>query len=219
LKRSAAAGVDGVKWSEYEEGLDERIGKLWAAVHCGRYRALPSRRAYIPKADGQRPPGVAALQDKIVQQAVVTVLTPIHVANVLGSSYGFRPGRNRHQALDALVVGMHTKRVNWVLDADINTFAQTGISLAFLDPFMQGLRHAADLGRYGAHREGYSPRCSCTMRTARSRTSGENFVDLLMAPSSQKLEPLQNPGRFPATALHCLLDAPYLVLPRCTAST
>ncbi|MEJ8852261.1 reverse transcriptase domain-containing protein [Variovorax rhizosphaerae] len=123
LKRDAAAGVDGVRWREYEEGLDERIGKLWDAVHSGRYRALPSRRVYIPKADGkQRPLGIAALEDKIIQQAVVTVLTPIYEANFLGFSYGFRPGRNQHQALDAVVVGMHTKRVNWVLDADIKAF-------------------------------------------------------------------------------------------------
>lgn len=126
LKRDAAAGVDGVRWREYEEGLDERIGKLWDAVHSGRYRALPSRRVYIPKADGkQRPLGIAALEDKIVQQAVVTVLTPIYEANFLGFSYGFRPGRNQHQALDAVVVGMQTKRVNWVLDADIKAFFDT----------------------------------------------------------------------------------------------
>ena len=113
LKRDAAAGVDGVRWREYEEGLDERVGNLWDAVQSGRYRALPSRRVYIPKADGkQRPLGIAALEDKIVQQAVVTVLTPIYEANFLGFSYGFRPGRNQHQALDAVVVGMHTKRVN-----------------------------------------------------------------------------------------------------------
>jgi len=126
LKRNAAAGVDGVRWREYEEGIDERIGKLWDAVQSGRYRALPSRRVYIPKADGkQRPLGIAALEDKIVQQAVVTVLTPIYEANFLGFSYGFRPGRNQHQALDAVVVGMLAKRVNWVLDADIKAFFDT----------------------------------------------------------------------------------------------
>ncbi len=126
LKRDAAAGVDGVRWREYEEGIDERIGKLWGAVHSGRYRALPSRRVYIPKADGkQRPLGIAALEDKIVQQSVVTVLTPIYEANFLGFSYGFRPGRNQHQALDAVVVGIQTKRVNWVLDADIKAFFDT----------------------------------------------------------------------------------------------
>jgi RNA-directed DNA polymerase len=126
LKRDAAAGVDGVRWRDYEEGLDERVGKLWEAVQSGRYRAMPSRRVYIPKADGkQRPLGIAALEDKIVQQAVVTVLTPIYEANFLGFSYGFRPGRNQHQALDAVEVGMQTKRVNWVLDADIKAFFDT----------------------------------------------------------------------------------------------
>ena len=126
LKRTAAAGVDGVTWREYEEGLVERVGGLWDAVQSGRYRALPSRRVYIAKADGkQRPLGIAALEDKIVQQAVVTVLTPIYEAEFLGFSYGFRPGRSQHQALDALWVGLHRKRVNWVLDADIRSFFDT----------------------------------------------------------------------------------------------
>jgi RNA-directed DNA polymerase len=126
LKKSAAAGVDGVTWRDYEESLVERIGKLWQAVQSGRYRALPSRRVYIPKADGkQRPLGIAAVEDKIVQQAVVTVLTPIYETDFLGFSYGFRPGRNQHQALDALWVGLHWKRVNWVLDADIKAFFDT----------------------------------------------------------------------------------------------
>ena len=137
LKRDAAAGVDGVKWREYEEGLDERIGKLWDAVQSGRYRALPSRRVYIPKADGkQRPLGIAALEDKIIQQAVVTVLTPIYETDFLGFSYGFRPGRNQHQALDAVVVGMHTKHVNWVLDADIKAFFDT-VEHAWLMRFLE----------------------------------------------------------------------------------
>jgi len=126
LKRSAAAGVDGVTWRDYEERLDDRIGKLWDAVQSGRYRALPSRRVYIPKADGrQRPLGIAALEDKIVQQAVVTVLTPIYETDFLGFSYGFRPKRNQHQALDALWMGFHWKKVNWVLDADIKAFFDT----------------------------------------------------------------------------------------------
>ena len=137
LKKSAAAGVDGVTWRDYEEGLIEQIGKLWEAVQSGRYRALPSRRAYIPKTDGkQRPLGIAAVEDKIVQQAVVTVLTPIYEADFLGFSYGFRPGRNQHQALDALWVGLHWKRVNWVLDADIKAFFDTvdhGWMMRFLE--------------------------------------------------------------------------------------
>jgi RNA-directed DNA polymerase len=123
LKRSAAAGVDGVTWREYEDGFADRIELLWNAVQSGRYRALPSRRVFIPKPDGrQRPLGIAALEDKIVQQAVVTVLTAIYEADFLGFSYGFRPGRNQHHALDALCVGLTHKRVNWVLDADIRSF-------------------------------------------------------------------------------------------------
>jgi len=126
LKRMAAAGVDGVTWRDYEDGLVERVGRLWDAVQSGRYRAQPSRRVYIAKADGkQRPLGIAALEDKIVQQAVVSVLTPIYEAQFLGFSYGFRPGRSQHQALDALWVALHRKRVNWVLDADIRSFFDT----------------------------------------------------------------------------------------------
>jgi group II intron reverse transcriptase/maturase len=112
-----------VRWRDYECGLDERIGKLWDAVQSGRYRAMPSRRVYIPKADGkQRPLGIAALEDKIVQQAVVTILNQIYENDFEGFSYGFRPGRNQHQALDALMVGLTRKRVNWVLDLDIRGF-------------------------------------------------------------------------------------------------
>jgi RNA-directed DNA polymerase len=120
LKREAAPGVDGVRWQEYEDGLEDRLCDLHSRVHRGAYRAQPSRRVYIPKADGrQRPIGVAALEDKVVQHAVVTILNNIYEADFRGFSYGFRPGRNPHQALDALSVGLHRKRVNWVLDADI----------------------------------------------------------------------------------------------------
>ena len=120
LKRRAAPGVDGVTWQGYETGLEDRLVDLHRRVHRGAYRAQPSRRVYIPKADGrQRPLGVAALEDKIVQQAVVTILNQIYEVDFKGFSYGFRPGRNPHQALDALSVGIQTKRVNWVLDADI----------------------------------------------------------------------------------------------------
>jgi len=123
LKRQAAPGVDGVTWEEYESGLEDRLADLHGRVHRGAYRAQPSRRVYIPKADGrQRPLGVAALEDKIVQQAVVTILNQIYEVDFRGFSYGFRPGRNPHQALDALTVGIQTKRVNWILDADIRTF-------------------------------------------------------------------------------------------------
>src|SRR5215472_12830441 len=123
LKRQAAPGVDGVTWREYEDGLEGRIGDLHSRVHRGAYRAQPSRRVYIPKADGrQRPLGIAALEDKIVQQAVVTILNQIYEVDFKGFSYGFRPGRSPHQALDALGVGIHGKRVKWVLDADIRGF-------------------------------------------------------------------------------------------------
>jgi group II intron reverse transcriptase/maturase len=123
LKRQAAPGVDGVTWKEYETGLEGRIVDLHSRVHRGAYQAQPSRRVYIPKADGrQRPLGVAALEDKIVQQAVVTILNEIYEVDFKGFSYGFRPGRNPHQALDALAVGIQTKRVNWLLDADIRGF-------------------------------------------------------------------------------------------------
>jgi RNA-directed DNA polymerase len=123
LKRHASPGIDGVKWQEYETGLEDRLTDLHSRVHRGVYRAQPSRRVYIPKADGrQRPLGVAALEDKIVQQAVVTILNQIYEVDFKGFSYGFRPGRSPHQALDALAVGIQWKRVNWVLDADIRGF-------------------------------------------------------------------------------------------------
>jgi RNA-directed DNA polymerase len=123
LKRQAAPGVDGVTWKKYETGLEDRIADLHSRVHRGAYQAQPSRRVYIPKADGRRRPlGIAALEDKIVQQAVVTILNEIYEVDFKGYSYGFRPGRNPHQALDALAVGIQRKRVNWVLDADIRGF-------------------------------------------------------------------------------------------------
>ena len=123
LEREAAAGVDGVRWEEYEVGLEGRLADLHSRVHRGAYRAQPSRRVYIPKADGrQRPLGVAALEDKIVQQAVVTILNEIYENDFLGFSYGFRPGRSQHQALDALTVGITRRRVNWILDLDIRGF-------------------------------------------------------------------------------------------------
>src|SRR5437870_4040182 len=123
LQRKASPGVDGVTWQEYESGLEDRLVDLHSRVHRGAYRAKPSRRVFIPKADGrQRPLGIAALEDKIVQQAVVTILNQIYEVDFKGFSYGFRPGRSPHQALDALTVGIQRKRVNWVLDADIRGF-------------------------------------------------------------------------------------------------
>jgi hypothetical protein len=123
LKKNAAPGVDGVTWRDYETGLEDRLIDLHSRVHRGTYRAQPSRRVYIPKPDGrQRPLGIAALEDKIVQQAVVTVLNEIYETDFRGFSYGFRPGRNAHEALDALNAGLQKKRVNWILDADIKGF-------------------------------------------------------------------------------------------------
>jgi RNA-directed DNA polymerase len=115
--------VDGVTWEEYETGLEDRLADLHSRVHRGAYRATPSRRVYIEKEDGrQRPLGVAALEDKIVQQAVVTILNQIYEEDFLGFSYGFRPRRSQHQALDALGYALLKKKVNYVLDADIRGF-------------------------------------------------------------------------------------------------
>jgi RNA-directed DNA polymerase len=123
LKKQAAPGVDGVTWEEYGSGLEARIADLHDRIHRGAYRARPSRRVWIPKADGrQRPLGIAALEDKIVQHAAGTVLNQIWEEDFLGFSYGFRPGRSQHDALDALQVGITRKRVNWIVDLDIRSF-------------------------------------------------------------------------------------------------
>ncbi len=123
LKRDAAPGVDGLTWPTYEADLDRNLTDLHERVHRGAYRALPSRRTYIPKADGkQRPLAVSALEDKIVQRATAAVLNAIYEEDFLGFSYGFRPKRGQHDALDALAVGIGTKRVNFILDADIASF-------------------------------------------------------------------------------------------------
>jgi retron-type reverse transcriptase len=123
IKRDAAPGVDGMTWEIYEQDLDHRIEDLHARIHAGAYRARPSRRSYIPKEDGsKRPLAVAALEDKIVQRAVAAVLSAIYEEEFLGFSYGFRPGRSQHDALDALIVGISSKKVNFILDADIRAF-------------------------------------------------------------------------------------------------
>jgi len=123
LKRDAAPGVDGVTWTDYEADLEPRLADLHDRVHRGAYRPQPSRRTYIPKADGrQRPLAIAALEDKIVQGATAMVLNAIYEEDFLGFSYGFRPGRGQHDALDALAVGIDRTKVNWVLDADIRSF-------------------------------------------------------------------------------------------------
>jgi RNA-directed DNA polymerase len=123
INPKAATGVDGTTWGAYGVGLEENLRDLHQRVHSGAYRAKPSRRAYIPKPDGRmRPLGIAALEDKILQRAVVEVLNAIYEEDFLGFSYGFRPGRRPHDALDALSVGIEKKKVNWVLDADISDF-------------------------------------------------------------------------------------------------
>ena len=123
LAQNAAPGVDRLTWKDYEADLERNIEDLHDRVQRGAYRALPSRRVYIPKPDGrQRPLAVAALEDKIVQRAVVALLNAIYEEDFLGFSYGFRPGRGTHDALDALCVGIHSKKVSFILDADIRSF-------------------------------------------------------------------------------------------------
>jgi group II intron reverse transcriptase/maturase len=123
LKRNAAPGVDGLTWQDYEADLEGNLGDLHARVQRGAYRALPSRRRYIPKPDGRRRPlAVTALEDKIVQRATAAVLNAIYEEDFLGFSYGFRPKRSQHDALDALAVGIASRKVNYILDADIRSF-------------------------------------------------------------------------------------------------
>jgi len=142
LKRNAAAGVDDVTWQEYGEGLEGRITDLHDRVQSGRYRAKPSKRVWLPKPDGrQRPIGIAALEDKIVQQGTVWVLNQIYEKDFHGFSYGFRPERSPHKALDAIWVGITQRKVNWVLDADIKRFFDT-INHAWLMEFLE--RRIAD---------------------------------------------------------------------------
>jgi group II intron reverse transcriptase/maturase len=137
LSPKAAPGVDGVTWADYGQDLVANLRDLHERVHSGRYRARPSRRAYIPKADGRlRPPGITALEDKILQRAVVEVLNAVYETDFLGFSYGFRPGRGPHDALDALAVGIERKKVNWVLDADIRDFF-TSVDRGWLERFLR----------------------------------------------------------------------------------
>ena len=137
LRRDAAPGVDGVRWQDYEADLESNLQDLHARVHRGAYRAKPSRRKYLPKPDGrQRPLGIAALEDKVLQRAVVAVLSAIYEEDFLGFSYGFRPKRSQHDALDALIVGIDRKKVNWILDLDVRDFFGT-VSHAWLIRFME----------------------------------------------------------------------------------
>ena len=127
LKKNAAAGADGMTWRMYGKELEGRLADLHDRVHSGAYRATPSRRVNIPKPDGgTRPLGVAAIEDKIVQKVVAEIiLTPIYEAEFLGFSYGFRPGRGAHNALDAIAVGIDKFKINWVVDCDIRKFFDT----------------------------------------------------------------------------------------------
>jgi RNA-directed DNA polymerase len=137
IRPKAAPGVDGVTWADYGRDLEENLRDLHARVHRGGYRARPSRRVFIPKADGRlRPLGVAALEDKILQRAVVEALNAIYETDFLGFSYGFRPGRSPHHALDALAAGIMRKRVNWVLDADFREFF-TSLDHRWLERFLE----------------------------------------------------------------------------------
>lgn len=137
LKKEVAVGVDGVTWQEYGRDLEANIRGLHDRIHRGAYRAKPSRRSWISKPDGRRRPlGIASLEDKIVQQAVVWVLQSIYEEDFLGFSYGFRPGRSQHDALDALSVAITSKRVNWILDADIEGFFDA-ISHEWLIKFLE----------------------------------------------------------------------------------
>ncbi len=137
LKENAAPGVDRLRWTDYEADLERKLEDLHERVQRGAYRALPSRRVYIPKPDGrQRPLAVAALEDKIVQRAVVALLNAIYEQDFLGISYGFRPGRGTHDALDALCVGIDSRKVSWILDADIRSFFDE-ISQEWLTRFVE----------------------------------------------------------------------------------
>jgi RNA-directed DNA polymerase len=145
LRPQAAAGVDGVTWEDYGRDLEANLQDLHGRVHRGSYRAKPSRRAYIPKKDGrQRPLAIATLEDKILQRAVVEVLNSIYEADFRGFSYGFRPGRGPHDALDALAAGIKRKKVNWVLDADIRDFF-TSLDRDWLEKFLE---HALRISGY-----------------------------------------------------------------------
>src|SRR5215218_10034973 len=137
LEPKAAPGVDGVTWQDYGQDLEANLRDLHARVHRGAYRARPSRRVYIPKPDGrQRPLGVAALEDKLLQRAVVEVLNAVYEADFLGFSYGFRPGRSPHHALDALAAGIRKKKVRWVLDADIRDYFSS-LDHSWLERFLE----------------------------------------------------------------------------------
>ena len=197
LKKDAAAGVDGLTWKEYDANLKRNLEDLHARLHRGAYRALPSRRVYIPKPDGrQRPLAVAALEDKIVQRATGALLNAIYEEDFLGLSYGFRPKRSQHDALDALVVGITSKKVNWILDADIRSFFDS-VSQQWLIRFVEhrigdrriirliqkwlkagiledGVVTVSDTGTgQGSVISHCSPMSTCTMSSTSGRSAGD----------------------------------------------
>src|SRR5208337_671146 len=187
MKRDAAPGVDSMTWETYERDLDRKIEDLHARVKSGAYRALPSRRSYIPKEDGsKRPLAVAALEDKIVQRATAAVLSAIYEEDFLGFSYGFRPKRSQHDALDALIVGISSKKVNYILDADIRSFF-TEVSPILGHPLPEAS------GRRPAHPPARSEmvvgrRSRRRDRDDRGKGDGPGFGDL--AAARERLPPL-----------------------------
>ena len=126
LKRNAAKGIDDVSWYECQENIEEKLMGLSERIHSGRYKPKAARQVFLPKDDGtQRPLSIQCLEDKIAQQAIVIILNQIYETDFLGFSYGFRPGRSQHDALDALTYGLSKKKVNWVLDLDLQKFFDT----------------------------------------------------------------------------------------------
>ena len=161
IKKDAAPGVDGLTWQDYEADLDRKIEDLHDRVQRGAYRALPSRRQYIPKPDGrQRPIAIAALEDKIVQRATAAVLSTIYEEEFLGFSYGFRPKRSQHDALDALVVGITSTKVNWILEVDVRSFFDE-VSQSWLIEFQQQYSELciSRLDKRGNNKERRSKNC------------------------------------------------------------
>jgi retron-type reverse transcriptase len=187
IKRDAAPGVDGVTWHAYGEDLEARLEDLHARVHRGGYRAQPSRRKFIPKPDGrQRPLGIAALEDKIVQRALVEVLNAIYEEDFLGLSYGFRPGRSQHDALDALAVGIERTKVNWILDADIAGFFDT-VSHEWLIKFVE--HRIGDRRVIRLIRDGHAA------RSGDLATTGKRLPALCLRSLGTKVAATPSPGR------------------------
>ena len=202
LRPKAAPGVDDVTWHDYGQDLEANLRDLHGRVHRGSYRAKPSRRAYIPKPDGRlRPLGIAALEDKILQRAVVEVLGAVYEQDFVGFSYGFRPGRKPHDALDALATGILRKRVNWVLDADFRDYFSS-LDHQWLERFLEHriadkrvLRLIQKWLRRRGHREWVVDRVR-GRRSARSIS----FTAACERLSALRLRPVGSPVEKPARA-------------------